>query len=119
MPASYDNYLHSHTTRAILQAFFKVYNTLGYVFLEKVYENAMVIELTKMGLPCGKQKPIDVYYEGLPIGQYFADIIVDGQVIVELKAAGTLVPEHECQLVHYLKATQVEVGLLLNFGKEP
>ncbi len=119
MPAPYDNYLHSHTTRAILQAFFKVYNTLGYGFLEKVYENAMVIELTKMGLPCGKQKPIDVYYEGLPIGQYFADIIVDGQVIVELKAAETLVPEHECQLVNYLKATQVEVGLLLNFGKEP
>ncbi len=119
MPPPFDNYLHSHTTRAILQAFFKVYNTLGYGFLEKVYENAMVVELTKMGLPCGKQQPIDVYYEGVRIGQYFADMIVDGQVIVELKAVETLVPEHECQLVNYLKATRVEVGLLLNFGKEP
>lgn len=75
--------------------------------------------MTKMGLSCGKQKPIDVYYEGVQIGQYFADMIIDGQVIVELKAVETLAPEHECQLVNYLKAAQVEVGLLLNFGREP
>ncbi len=113
------NFLHSRTTGTILKSFFKVYNTLGHGFLEKVYENAMVMELAKEGLACGKQKPIEVYYEGVPVGHYFADIIVNEQVIVELKAVETLVPEHECQLVNYLKATRIEVGLLLNFGKEP
>jgi len=87
--------------------------------LEKVYENAMMIELAKMGLTCEKQVPIDVFYNGEHIGKYFADILVNNHVIVELKAASALAPEHEAQLLNYLKATEIEVGLLLNFGIKP
>ncbi|MCK5085993.1 MAG: GxxExxY protein, partial [Melioribacteraceae bacterium] len=96
-----------------------VYNKLGFGFLEKVYERAMVIELNDFGLHCEVQKPIDVYYKEKKIGDYFADIIVEEKVILELKAAETLIKEHEAQLLNYLKATNIEVGLLLNFGKEP
>ncbi len=87
-------------------------------FLEKVYENAMLIELKKLGLECEKQKQIDVYYDNQNIGLYFADIIVENKVIIELKAAEDLIEVHEAQLVNYIKATDIEVGLLLNFGKE-
>ena len=96
-----DNFLHSETTDLILKAFYKVYNTLGYGFLEKVYENALLIELKKMGLNATKQVPIKVYYKDEMVGDYYADIIV------------------EDQLINYLKATNIEVGLLLNFGKKP
>lgn len=113
------NYLHSDITSLILKAFFTVYNKLGYGFLEKVYENALLIELKKLGLACEKQIPIDVFYDGQNVGLYFADIIVNDCVIIELKAAEALIEEHEAQLVNYLRATEVEVGLLLNFGKEP
>jgi GxxExxY protein len=113
------NYLHSDTTSLILKAFFTVYNKLGYGFLEKVYENALLIELKKLGLACEKQVPIDVFYDGQNVGLYFADIIVNDCVIIELKAAEALIEEHEAQLVNYLRAAEVEVGLLLNFGKEP
>lgn len=85
--------------------------------MEKVYENAMMIELFSMKMKCEKQKPIDVYYKEKKIGEYFADIIVQDSGIVELKAAEGLVEEHEAQLLNYLKATEIEVGLLLNFGK--
>ena len=112
-------YLHEDITSLIIKAFYKVYNTLGYGFLEKVYENALCIELKKLGLKCHKQQPIDVYYENQEIGKYFADIIVNDSVIIELKAAENICPEHECQLVNYLKATNIELGLLLNFGKGP
>ncbi len=114
-----DNYKHSDITEKIINAFFKVYNTLGYGFLEKVYENALYIELVSMGLFVEKQKAVKVYYEGDQIGEYFADLIVDGCIIVELKAAESLRKEHENQLINYLKATEIEVGLLLNFGKKP
>jgi len=114
-----DNYKHSGTTEKIIKAFYKVYNTLGYGFLEKVYENALFIELSSMRLLVEKQKQIHVYYEGKEVGQYFADLLVDGNVIVELKAAESLCEEHEFQLINYLKATEIEVGLLLNFGKKP
>ena len=114
-----ENYKHSHLTEKILKAYYNVYNKLGYGFLEKVYENAMIIELLKLDLECKKQKPIDVYYDEKKVGEYFADIIVNDKVIIELKAAESLCYEHECQLVNYLKATEIEVGLLLNFGKEP
>ncbi|KUG25092.1 hypothetical protein ASZ90_005080 [hydrocarbon metagenome] len=114
-----NNYLHSDITEKIIKAFFIVYNYLGYGFLEKVYENAMMIELRKMGLKCENQKPLKVYYYNDEIGSYFADIIVEEKVIVELKAAESLVMENEMQLVNYLKATDIEVGLLLNFGKKP
>ena len=113
------NYLHSDITEQILKAYFKVYNKLGYGFLEKVYENAMMIELKRLDLLCEKQKSLNVSYDGLIIGEYYADIIVNECVIIELKAAENLCPEHECQLVNYLKASEIEVGILLNFGKRP
>lgn len=114
-----ENYLHSEITGLILKAFFNVYNKLGYGFLEKVYENAMLIELKKLGLECQKQVPIEVFYENQNAGQYFADIIMNNCIIVELKAAETIIEEHEAQLTNYLRATEIEVGLLLNFGSDP
>jgi GxxExxY protein len=105
-------------TAIILKCFYKVYNTLGYGFLEKVYENSMYLELINSGISCKKQVPIKVYYEGNPVGDYYADLIVEDEIIIELKAADNLIEEHENQLTNYLKATNIEVGLLLNFGKE-
>jgi GxxExxY protein len=114
-----DNYIHSGTTDLIIKAFYNVYNKLGYGFLEKVYENGMMIELERLGLNAEKQKQLKVFYDEFEIGEYYADIIVNDCVIVELKAAEAICLEHEAQLVNYLKATDIEVGLLLNFGKEP
>ncbi len=114
-----DNYKHSEITEQIIKCFYKVYNTLGYGFLEKVYENALFFELKKSGLFVEKQKQIKVFYENQQVGEYYADLIVSESVIVELKAAESLCEEHEFQLINYLKATDIEVGLLLNFGKEP
>lgn len=116
---SADNYKHSDITDKIIKAFYKVYNTLGYGFLEKVYENGLLVELSSMGLVLEKQKPIKVFYEDSEVGVYFADILVENSVIIELKAAEALCEEHEFQLINYLKATEIEVGLLLNFGKKP
>jgi GxxExxY protein len=110
---------HEEITEKIIQAFYKVYNTLGYGFLEKVYLNAMFIELKKMGLKVEKEKRILVYYFGNIVGDYNADLIVEDIVAVELKAIEILVNENELQLINYLKATNIEVGLLLNFGKKP
>jgi GxxExxY protein len=114
-----DNFKHSEITKLIIKAFYIVYNNLGYSFLEKVYENAIMIELKKLGLNTRKQQPISVHYNNSIIGEYFADIIVNNDVIIELKAAENLCYEHESQLVNYLKASDIEVGLLLNFGKNP
>ena len=114
-----ENYKHTELTKEIIQVFYKVYNSLGYGFLEKVYENAMAIELTRAGLHFSKQQPIDVYYDNIQIGSYYADIIVEDLVILELKAAEGLCEEHEAQLINYLRATEIEVGLLFNFGKVP
>ncbi len=111
--------LHAEITDCILRAFYKVYNTLEYGYLEKVYENAMKVELTQMGITAVQQKNIKVYYESFQVGDYYADLIVNDLVIVELKAAEDLCEEHEAQLLNYLKATDIEVGRLLNFGKEP
>ena len=111
--------LYSEITEKIIKAFFKVYNTLGYGFLEKVYENALVIELQKMGFNISQQHNIKVYYDMKMVGDYYTDIIVDDSIIIELKAAETLKKEHKTQLINYLKATDKEVGLLLNFGKTP
>lgn len=111
--------LHKDISDKIIRAYYTVYNALGYGFLEKVYENAMLIELSKNSFNCEKQKPITVFYEGRKVGKYFADIIVENKIILELKAAESLCEEHECQLINYLKATEIEVGLLLNFGKNP
>jgi len=114
-----ENYKYSEITGLILKAFFKVYNALGYGFLEKVYENAMLIELRKLGLECSNQLPVEVYYENQIVGDYKADILVEELVIVELKAIETLATIHETILVNYLKGTELEVGLLLNFGPKP
>jgi GxxExxY protein len=114
-----ENFKYSELSKSIIKAFYNVYNKLWYGFLERVYENAMMIELKKIGLNAEKQKAISVYYDDEQVGEYFADIIVDNKIIVELKAAESLCPEHECQLVNYLKATGIEVGLLFNFGKKP
>lgn len=111
--------LHEEITSAILQAFYQVYNTLGYGFLEKVYENALAYELRRRGWAVVQQMPIRVFYDGQLVGEYFADLCVADKVIVELKAAETLRPEHEAQLLNYLRATEIEVGLLLNFGVKP
>lgn len=113
------DYKHSDITDRIIQAYYKVYNTLGYGFLEKVYENSMIIELKKVGLSVESQKKILVYYDQTEVGEYFADLVVDNKVIVELKAAKLLMKEHLYQLINYLKASEIEVGLLLNFGRIP
>ena len=107
---------HADLTEKIIGAFFTVYNSLGYGFSEKVYENALVLELRKLGLKVEQQKRITVYYDGQVVGEYLADIVVNGVVIIELKAVRQLLKEHEAQLLNYLKATMIEVGLLLNFG---
>ena len=114
-----DNYKHSDITEKIIKAFYKVYNTLGNGFLEKVYENALFIELELIGLKVTKQEPIKVYYEEKEVGVYFADLVIENIIIIELKATEYLREEHELQLINYLKATEIEVGLLLNFGKKP
>ena len=111
---------HSEITSEILHAFFKrVYHQLGYGFLEKVYENAMAIELQKMGLDVKQQAQIDVYYAGQAVGKYMADLIVEDAVLIEIKASRQILKEHEAQLLNYLRATPYEVGLLINFGPRP
>ena len=114
-----ENFKHTDITNLILKGFFNVYNKLGFGFLEKVYEHALLIELRKLGLSVINQFPIKVHYDNIEVGNYFADLIVNDAVIVEIKAAEGLVEEHEAQLVNYLKAIEIEVGLLLNFGKTP
>jgi len=103
----------------IIKSFYNVYNTLGYGFLEKVYENAMMLDLRKAGLKCENQVPIKVIYQKETIGEYFADILVENKIIIELKAIKQLTKQDEAQLLNYLSSTKIEVGLLLNFGKKP
>ena len=108
--------LHADVTEAIIKGFYYVYNTLGYGFLEKVYENALRLTLAKAGYSVSKQVPIKVHFEGQLVGEYFADLMVNNMVIIEVKAADGIAMEHEAQLLNYLKATEIEVGPLLNFG---
>ena len=110
---------HEDLTERVISAFYHVYNTLGWGFLEKVYRNALLHELRKRGLCVVANEKLDVFYDGVQVGEYFADLIVEGVVILELKAVESLVPEHEAQLLNYLKATNIDVGLLLNFGPKP
>lgn len=111
-------YKHSGITKLIIKAFYDVYNQLGYGFLEKVYSNAMAIELRKLGLKVIQEARIEVYYAGEVVGEYYADLLVADAVIVELKATKVLTDAHIAQLLNYLKATQYEVGLVMNFGPE-
>ncbi len=114
-----EEYLYKELTSEIIKRFYTVYNVLGYGFLEKVYEKALKYEFEKAGLLVERQKPINVFYENELVGEYFADLLVENKVIIELKAAEGICEEHENQLINYLKATDIEVGLLLNFGKKP
>ena len=111
--------LHEELSNKIIAGFYKVYNTLGYGFLEKVYGNSLLHELISQDINAVSQFPIEVFYDEVKVGQYFADILVDGKIIIEIKAAEAIAEEHELQLINYLKATDIEIGLLLNFGKKP
>jgi GxxExxY protein len=114
-----DKLLHKHITDKILRAFYNVYNTLGPGFLEKVYENALAIEMRGMGLRVAQQQPLKVYYHEQLVGDYKADLVVEALVILELKVADAMSDAFEAQLMNYLKATEIEVGMILNFGPEP
>ncbi len=103
----------------IIKAFYKVYNELGFGFSEKVYENALIMELRSMNLVCVKQKPVKVFYNGQIVGEYFADVIVNEAIVLELTATDAIVEEYEYQLINQLKASELEMGLLLNFGQTP
>lgn len=119
MNADLQDFRHTELTDKIINAFYRVYNLLGYGFLEKLYENALMIELNGCRLKAVAQAPISVSYKDQLVGEYYADILVEDKVILEIKAAKSLTPEHEAQLLNYLKATEIEVGLLLNFGPQP
>jgi GxxExxY protein len=108
--------LHKELSQKVIGCFFTVYNKLGYGFAEKVYENALCIELTKAGLKAEKQLPITVYYDDEVVGDFKADIVVNDCLILELKAVDDDIETHEAQLLNYLKATDAEVGYILNFG---
>ena len=115
-----ERWLHAfRANEQIIKAFYTVYNTLGYGFREKVYANALALEIRKFGKECVQKAAIHVYYDGKIVGEYAADLLVEEKVIVEIKAKRELIEDHEAQLLNYLKATIYEVGLLLNFGPEP
>ena len=111
-----EKFLFEEITHKIIGSAFEVYKVLGYGFLEKVYESALMIELRLKGLKAENQKPVRIFYKGESIGDYIADILVEDKVIVELKAEKEYNPRHEAQLINYLKATKLKVGLLINFG---
>jgi len=113
-----DRLKYKEITDIILKSFYEVYNELGDGFLESVYGNALYIVLTGYGLCVERQKNISVFFRGNMIGDFKADLIINKKVIVELKAVRALDPAHEAQLINYLKATNIEVGLLLNFGRK-
>jgi GxxExxY protein len=106
-------------SKEIIGIYYHVYNELGYGFLEKVYQNAFAIELLSRGYQIEKHKKINVFYKNEIVGEYIPDIVVDNKLIIELKCVEFLVEAHECQLINYLRATECEVGLILNFGKDP
>ena len=112
-------YKHADLTEQIIGAFYAIYSALGYGYLEKVYVKALLIELKNRGLVSQDEFPIHVYYSGQLVGEYFADIVVNNLVILEIKATKGIASEHEAQLLNYLKATPFEVGLILNFGPKP
>jgi GxxExxY protein len=111
--------LHKELSDSILKVFYEVYNELGYGFLEKVYQNAMYLELKSQGFKVEVQKQIKVHYKGQLVGDFFADLCIDDLIILELKACDGLVKAHYVQTLNYLKATNIEIGLLLNFGEKP
>ena len=114
----HDDLISKELIDIILTQFYRVYNDLGYGFLERVYQNALYFALTSEGLKCEVEKPIKVFHDGHVVGDYRADLLVEDCVILELKACEEINPAHEAQLINYLKATEIEVGYLLNFGKK-
>jgi GxxExxY protein len=110
--------LHAELTDKIIACAYDVYNQLGFGFSEKVYENSMMIKIAQKGLTAFQQSPVNVFFEKQLVGEYFSDILIENKVIVELKSVSTLQKAHEAQLIHYLKATGIKVGLLLNFGEK-
>ena len=110
---------HADVTGDVIKAFYDVYNLLGFGFLEKVYENSLALELRSKGYDVVQQRPISVYYKSVIVGEYFGDLLINGVVLVELKVAINIINAHEAQLLNYLRATNGEVGLLLNFGERP
>jgi len=112
-------YQHQELTHQIIQVFYEVYNELGHGFLESVYEQAMLVALAARGIPVARQYPLPVWFRGRQVGDFRADLLIARVVIVELKACRNLEPIHEAQLLNYLRASDVEVGLLLNFGPKP
>ena len=112
-------FLHSDLTKDIIRVFYDVYNELGYGFLESVYEEGMCLALRAEGFEGDRQIPIPVWFRGERIGDFKADLLVNKSVIVELKAARAIEPAHESQLLNYLRATPIEIGLILNFGPQP
>ena len=106
-------------TEKVIGVFFEVYNELGYGFLESVYENAMLKALRDAGLAVRAQQPISVYFRGVVVGEYRADLVVEDRLVLELKALAEIASIHEVQLVNYLKATRIPLGLILNFGPKP
>ena len=110
---------HQELTKSIIGIYYNVYNELGFGFLEKVYHKALLIELRKNGYKIDSEKKVNVYYKNEVVGEYIPDVIIDEAVIVELKCVEYLTDIHENQLLNYLKATDCEVGLILNFGKDP
>ena len=110
---------HEQLTQRIIGVFYDVYNELGYGFLESVYEESLVIALRETGLAVDRQVPVPVWFRGQKVGEFRADVLVENNVLLELKSSRTLEPAHEAQLLHYLKSTDVDIGLLLNFGIRP
>ena len=119
MNADERGFKHRELTEKIIGVFYDVYNELGHGFLESVYEEAMAIALGQAGIQVERQVPLKVIFRGMVVGDFRADVIVEGAVILELKAASGIDPAHEAQLLNYLRATEIEVGLLLNFGPRP
>jgi GxxExxY protein len=109
-------YKYEQITGQIINAAHTVHNSLGYGFLEKIYQNSLLIELKNRGLQVETQKPVTVYYSGKSVGEYFVDLVVEGKVIVEVKSVENLNSLFEAQLLNYLKATGLTVGLIINFG---
>ena len=116
-PARREPLLHGELTEQIIGAAFEVYNVLGHGFLEKVYQRALQTELLRRGIPAELEHRIAVSYKNVNVGDFSADLFVDGKVIVETKVAAELNPEDEAQLLNELKATGIKVGMLINFGR--
>jgi len=106
-------------TGRIISAFYKVYNTLGYGFIERIYHNSMIIELVTQGLAIETEEAINVHYDGNLVGSFSADLIVENKIILELKAKETIQDAHIAQLTNYLRSTNIEIGMVLNFGRRP